>query len=321
MPTLKFYQDHFEKVFVMDESKKIPETAEKARELTANEEISEAHQTHQAPGAKTKYKARHAAKRSGPGVKFVVSAIIIFVLLCVIGFGGYKLWVWYTDNQNSGNQKNEARSHVTVATQPQKIEGVEKEVAMYDVDFDGLKEMNNDTVAWLKVEGTEIEYPVVQASDNCYYLDHSYDGSWNSTGWVFADYRNAVDGTDKNLIIYGHNRKDKSMFGSLHDAFNEEWQENEDNRYIVLATDNEYGIYEVFSLYSIPVEDYYITTSFDSDEEFGEFAETLKNRSVYDFGVDVSGSDHILTLSTCSNMDAHRAVMHAKKVFAKDTSK
>jgi len=273
------------------------------------------------PKKNTKYKARHARKGSGPSIKIVFSTIIIIVFACAIAFGLFKLWSWYSDNQSSGNQKNEARSHVTVITQPQEVDGVEVTTVMYDIDFDGLKEMNPDTVAWLKVEGTEIEYPVVQASDNSYYLTHSYDGSYNNAGWPFADYKDKVDGTDQNLVIYGHNRRDNSMFGSLHNAFNEDWQTNESNRHIVLVTENEYSIYEVFSVYSVLVENYYITTSFATDEEFAEFLDTIKSRSVYDFGVELNTDDKILTLSTCSNMDAHRAVLHAKKVSAVDTSK
>ena len=133
---------------------------------------------------------------------------------------------------------------------------------------------------------------------------------------MFADYKNKYDGSDRNLVIYGHNRRDGSMFGSLHSVFSDEWLENESNRYIVLVTEDEYCIYEVFSIYSIPVEDYYITTSFGSDSEFEEFLNIIKGRSEYDFGVELNGKDKILTLSTCSNMDAHRVVLHAKKLTA-----
>ena len=87
-----------------------------------------------------------------------------------------------------------------------------------------------------------------------FYLKHSFDKSNNSAGWIFADYRNKFDGTDKNIIIYGHNMKDNSMFGRLKSVISEDWYNNEDNKYITLITENEIQIYEVFSVYQIEKE-------------------------------------------------------------------
>lgn len=85
---------------------------------------------------------------------------------------------------------------------------------MINVDFNGLKRTNPDVVGWLKVNGTNINYPFIQSSDNDYYLTHSFNKSYNRGGWVFLDYRN--NGTNnKNTIIYAHGRSDKTMFGTL----------------------------------------------------------------------------------------------------------
>ena len=90
---------------------------------------------------------------------------------------------------------------------------------MINVDFNGLKRTNPDVVGWLKVNGTNINYPFVQSSDNDYYLTHSFNKSYNGGGWVFLDYRN--NGTNnKNTIIYAHGRSDKTMFGTLKNVLN-----------------------------------------------------------------------------------------------------
>ena len=183
----------------------------------------------------------------------------------------------------------------------------------YTVDFNLLKRQNSDTVAWIKVNGTNIEYPIVKAKDNEYYLTHSFDKSSNSAGWIFADYKNKFDGTDKNIVIYGHNRKDKSMFGSLRNILSSEWQNNSENTEITFVSENENCIYKVFSVYQIEKENYYIKTNFNSSSEFEKFLETIKTRSVKDFETPVSSADSILTLSTCAANDDYRTVLHAKK--------
>lgn len=117
------------------------------------------------------------------------------------------------------------------------------------MNFEKLKQENSDTVAWLKVENTNIEIPVVQAKDNSYYLTHNFNKKYNVAGWVFADYKNKFDETDKNIVVYGHNMRDDSMFGSLKNVINEEWYDNKDNQYITFITENEYQTYQIFSIY------------------------------------------------------------------------
>ena len=158
------------------------------------------------------------------------------------------------------------------------------------------------------------ETTVVKTTNNDYYLTHNFNKEYNSAGWIFADYKNKVDGTDKNLVIYGHNMRDDSMFGSLKWVINEDWYNNEDNKYITLITENETQVYEVFSVYQIEKEDYYIQTNFNTEKEFNTFAQTIKKRSKKDFNVDVNKEDNILTLSTCANNNKYRVVLHAKKI-------
>ena len=128
------------------------------------------------------------------------------------------------------------------------------------------------------------------------------------------DYKDKFDGTDNNMVIYGHNRRDGSMFGTLKNILTEEWQNNAENLIIPLITENEKSEYQVFSIYRIEKEEYYITTNFSTDKEFNDFINEIKSRSMKDFGIDVTEDDNILTLSTCANDNKYRVVLHAKKI-------
>ena len=237
----------------------------------------------------------------------IISIILLFIFIILLFYSGTKIVIWYMNNQNNKKISDEIAEFVTV-------DETKEDDEKYVVDFEKLKEKNSDVVAWLKVNGTNIETTVVKTTDNDYYLTHNFNKEYNSAGWIFADYKNKVDGTDKNLVIYGHNMRDNSMFGSLKWVINEDWYNNEDNKYITLVTENETQIYEVFSVYQIEEEDYYIQTNFNTEKEFSTFLETIKKRSKKDFNVDVNKEDNILTLSTCANNNKYRVVLHAKKI-------
>ncbi len=182
------------------------------------------------------------------------------------------------------------------------------------VDFSSLVKENSDTVGWLIVNNTNVNYPVVQTDDNDYYLSHDFNGRRNSAGWVFADFRDDFDNLSRNTVIYAHGRKDKVMFGSLTNTLQKNWYTNLDNQIIQLSTLKYNTMWQVFAVYKIEAESYYITTDFSSDESFQEFINTMVSRSIYDFGVDVNKEDKLLTLSTCYNDNGIRLVVQAKLV-------
>ena len=210
--------------------------------------------------------------------KATLNLILYIILLSILIYSGIKIFKWYKDKTNNNKIAEQIKSTVIV------------------------EEENGD------------EYPVVKGTNNSFYLNHCFDKSNNSAGWIFADYRNKFDNTDKNIVIYGHNIRDGSMFGSMLNILNAKWYENEENTNITLYTENEKCMYKVFSIYKIENEDYYIKTEFKNDNEFEDFIKTLKKRSIKDFNVDVSKDDNILTLSTCANNNKYRVVLHAKKV-------
>lgn len=236
------------------------------------------------------------------------NGIIYLILIGLLVYSGIKIFKWNKENSNNNNITDKINEAVTVE---KNSEGKED----FNINFNTLKKQNEDTVAWIKVNNTNVKYPVVKAKDNSFYLTHSFDKSNNSAGWIFADYKNKFDDTDKNIVIYGHNRRDGSMFSSLKNALNLNWYNNDLNRNILLYTENKEYNYEIFSIYKIESEDYYIKTEFNDENDFEDFLNTITKRSVQDFGVNVSKDDSILTLSTCANNNKYRVVIHAKKVI------
>ena len=183
---------------------------------------------------------------------------------------------------------------------------------MINVDFNGLKRTNPDVVGWLKVNGTNINYPFVQSSDNDYYLTHSFNKSYNGAGWVFLDYRN--NGTNnKNTIIYAHGRSNKTMFGTLKNVLNNGWLNNTNNYVIKISTETENSLWQIFSVYRIPTTSDYLQTNFNDETEYQNFLDMLKDRSSHNFDTNVSSTDNILTLSTCYN-NSDKMVVHAKLI-------
>ena len=183
---------------------------------------------------------------------------------------------------------------------------------MINVDFNSLKRTNPDVVGWLKVNGTNINYPFVQSSDNDYYLTHSFNKSYNGAGWVFLDYRN--NGTNnKNTIIYAHGRSDKTMFGTLKNVLNNGWLNNTNNYVIKISTETENSLWQIFSVYRIPTTSDYLQTNFNDETEYQNFLDMIKDRSNHNFDTNVASTDNILTLSTCYN-NSDKMVVHAKLI-------
>lgn len=269
-------------------------------------------------------------------VIFTLSIITIFILL-------YILLNWNQDNHNIKKEIEKVQTTVTVeeiaverspitipSPTPIEEETIEPtptpeanpywdfiSIPFINVDLEKLRNENLDTIGWIKVNDTNINYPFVQSTDNEYYLKHSFYKKSNSAGWVFLDYRNNFETLDKNNILYAHGRLNNTMFGSLKKVIEPSWYQNQNNRYIQISSLYANTVWEVFSVYTIEPESYYLQTEFHSDEEFQTFYQELKNRSVADFNIELNPSDKILTLSSCYN-DKLRVVLHAKLISIKE---
>ena len=259
--------------------------------------------------------------------KIILSITIIISLLLLI-YSIYNIVKWKLDSNNTNKQIEEVQETVKVeeVIDTENTEVIEQEeeipksnpywdyikMNMIDINFNELKSINNDVKGWIKVNGTNINYPFVQSSNNKYYLTHSFDKSYNSAGWLFLDYRNNIN-NNKNTIIYAHGRNDKTMFGSLKTVLTKNWLSNTNNYVIKISTEKENSLWQIFSTYHIPTTSDYLQTNFESDIEYQEFLDMIKDRSSYNFNTNVTSTDNILTLSTCYN-NSDKMVVHAKLI-------
>lgn len=183
-----------------------------------------------------------------------------------------------------------------------------------------LLSVNEDVIGELKVNNTNVDYPVVQTTDNDYYLKHNINRENTANGWIFMDYRNNPMNLDKNNIIYGHNMYYSGvMFGTLHKTANKSWYTNPENQIITYNTLYENMSFKIFSIYRVPKTNDYLKVFFNTDEEYLEFIDMITKRSIYNFNVPVPADSKIITLSTCSNNGTKRLVIHAV-LIEKDTN-
>ena len=219
------------------------------------------------------------------------------------------------DNNNTGsdnNSNNSTNTGVSI-TQDSNLFRRFAKTPLDQVNISQLKGSNSDTVAWLSVDGTTINYPIVQTTDNDYYLSHSYDRSKKKTGWTFMDYRNDPNMSDNNTIFYGHNLFNKTAFGSIADIFSVNWQKNS-NKSIMIITENKKYYYTIFSAYYLAPEVYYLQNIFYDTDSYQEFLNTISSRNILNIDNSVNVSDKIITLSTCTDDNTGRKVVHAKLV-------
>ena len=235
--------------------------------------------------------------------------VLTIISILLLAYSGFKIGVWLKENSESKAIEQDYINQAFILGDAYEEEQEEEKEETLKLDMEFLKSKNDTTRGWIKVGGTNINYPVVQAGDNDFYLTHNFYKQYSGVGWVFADYRNKFDGTDRNIIIYGHNRRDGTMFGTLKNILKEDWYNN--NSTITFFDEKGQRECKIFAVYRVPKEDYYITTSFSDDEEYKEFINTLKGRSIKNFGVDVTTENKILTLSTCANDNRYRVVLHA----------
>lgn len=181
-----------------------------------------------------------------------------------------------------------------------------------NMELASLLSVNEDVIGELKVNNTNVDYPVVQSTDNDYYLKHNINKQYNANGWIYMDFRNDPMNLDKNNIIYGHNMYYSGvMFGTLHKTANKSWYTNPENQIITYNTLYENMSFQIFSIYRIPKTNDYLKVFFNDDNDYLEFIDMITKRSIYNFNVPVSADSKIITLSTCSNNGTKRLVIHA----------
>jgi sortase B len=229
-------------------------------------------------------------------LKLLSTILLIFATSC--------LTIWIIDSNRITNIAEEILKEAEIK------EDLDNNII--SVNFDNLTKTNKDTIGWLSITNTNISYPVVQSKDNDYYLTHNFYNENSDSGWLFADYRNSFNNLSQNIIIYGHNRIENTMFGTLKNLLKEEWYTKDQTIYF--NTLNKKMAFKVFSIYTIKAEDFISTTSY-TKEELDTFITKALEKSIYDFNVNMDNTDTIITLYTCTNNNKDRIIIHAKKLY------
>ena len=222
-----------------------------------------------------------------------IKILLLFIFLAMLGFSIYKINVIKKELNASEEIKEELIELVEIPEIP-------SEEPSFKVDFDELKKINPDVVGWIVIEGTQVNYPIVQGNDNSYYLNHSYDKKWNSLGSIFVDYQSSKDFIDYNTFIYGHHTKNGSMFGELYKYMNKEFYDENKTFYLYTPSGNYEA--EIFSAYLDSTKSESYNQSFDSVDEFNDYITMIKKKSNYNTNVEIDTTkDKTITLYSCSH--------------------
>ena len=231
-------------------------------------------------------------------ILFFIIAIMLLSILCYIGFNIYQ-------NKNSDEFSKFILDN-TVQVDNQIIENntYKEEITKLQNEYN-----NTDIVGTLEFENTDYKVPIVQGSDNNYYLNHLPNKEYSIMGSIFLDYRVNINASRK-LLMYGHNSKTYDMpFKILENYYDIEYLNN--HKYAIIKTKDKIRRYEIFSLYVEPTDYKYMNVKF-TDEEYKEHVKYLQEKSMYEIDTNINYDDNILILQTCST---HKDYLKYKKKY------
>lgn len=246
-------------------------------------------------------------------MRFFLRLLLGLAACGMLVFSGWSLYEYYAE-ANASSKVNATLAEVAVVYRVPETENkpesspatpeseapksaIPTETAPVFVDFATARESNEDIVGWLYCEDTPINYPIVQAEDNDYYLHRLPDGTYNSSGTLFVDYRNNGDFSDLNTIVYGHNMKNDSMFGTLPNYKEQSYYEEHPVLWL-LTPERDYKLEPIAGY--VTQNDDEIYSGVQSDEELLALVEDAVLQSNFFSSVSLGENDRIVTLSTCS---------------------
>lgn len=231
--------------------------------------------------------------------------IILIIFLSIFIYSSYKLFKIHEGYRFGIEEYNDLENYIKGITLKN-----DKELS-FDIDFDNLKDINNDIVGWIYFENIEINYPIVKGIDNSYYLDHTFQNNFNSSGSIFMDYRNDSEFKDLNTVIYGHNMRNGSMFGNLM-KLGDDRTYKENLSFWILTNESKYKC-EIFSVYIDESTSESYNIGFENKEEYSKYLNMIIEKSIYNTGIKPTGDDLVVTLSTCATAEGTiRFIVHAK---------
>lgn len=242
----------------------------------------------------------------------LISNIVIILCVIIFAFAAWKLWGYFSQYNDGKKEYSSLRKYVHEGEEDQEEHKEEtkagQDVCPVKVDFDQLSRINEDIVGWIYIEGSPINFPIVQTSveEEGYYLKRTFEKEKNFGGSIFMDSLCEADFSSDNSIIYGHNLKNGEMFGSLKKMYDTNYNEKADySKYPVIwiLTPDEIKEYEVFCAREISASknnDVYMV-EFSLEEELEDYIKQMKKNSLFQTSVDTSNAEAVLTLSTCTS--------------------
>lgn len=249
-----------------------------------------------------------------------VLLISILAVVIVIAGAACALLIW----NNEGSDVNGLVESTVEMAKPVPVElpivtdsGEEEKIEFLHVGFTDLIKRNNNTVAWLKSEPLGLNYPIVQALDNDFYLTHDIDKKENAAGWLFMDCEVDLRSEPFNAVIYGHNRRDKVVFGNLKSLLDNNFATGKNEDFIYFTTMSTAYVYEICAVYVSDKSNLLpYTVNFDSRETKQEFVNNMikSNQAPQFIRDDLSIDDKFLTLSTCHGASGttKRLIVHCR---------
>ena len=225
----------------------------------------------------------------------------ILILLCLIGIviGGYQAYKQIQGYLKGSSSYTELYDYITLPEGDGSQAGEQEDNYQIPViDFDNLQKINSDIIGWIYIEGTNINYPIVQGRDNKYYLKHLFNGEWNSSGCIFLDSRKSSDLLDKHNIIYGHHMRDGKMFSDLMKYKQQSFYEKHPE-ILILTPDGNYK-FIIFSAYVASITDGTWDIDFNTENHYEEWINKSLYKSCLKCDINPTTADQIVTLSTCS---------------------
>lgn len=225
----------------------------------------------------------------------IIKGMLLTICLSIFIFSGYKIYCyWKEESANKKLNEELIKKAVSKPLDNKVNEKDDRNTLPIDVDFSFLKQQNKEIIGWIYCENTPISYPIVQSEDNQKYLRKLIDGSYNTAGTIFMDYRNTSNLTDNNTILYGHNMKNGTMFGTLQKYKKQEYYDEHNIMY--LLTEKEKYKIEIFAGYTISVDsDIYDLSKLDKNK-----IESMIKKSDFKSNTIITETDKIITLSTCA---------------------
>ena len=226
-------------------------------------------------------------KKQSRKILFLRIIKIIFIALIIVSL--INILIWYQENNKTKEITQKAKKYINISDN----NNINTKI----------KKINEDIIGWLIVDNTNINYPIVQTNNNEYYLNHNLEKEYSSAGWIFMDSNNKLD--DQNIVIYGHHRRDGSMFGSIDNLLNKH-----KGGKIHLIINNKTIEYNIFSIYKTDKEYNYRNRNYNNlKKQVQEF----KNKSLVEYNVDTKNINQIITLSTCDTNNIERIVVNGVK--------